>query len=771
MKAPKRPSRRQAADSAVPTGGMPVNPESNTETRLWQNRRIKAERFATAAGLLCALLFLAAWPWEIFQRILGGLTLALVASAFILGFGLIRGAALFPRRIGLPKGVGLPIALVAFACLQSALHSADPDASKTLIIKYVWYLLLFAMAAPLFSRPGNAVLAWRVFAVSAGLVGVYAVCCAAGWFTPALAGTHEYFGRRLTEDVRVGAFVRIAATTPDYNQAILPMLLALPFLLVWAGTRGLRHVGRIAAAVLALFVVAGVTVSFSRSGLLAVVGVFASGMLLMVRNRIKATPPKPSPCYIEGAETTSPGRLSPTTPFKGGPKNSRWVLLVLGLVVAVLCLLVLLAAGGYAEMLARRALRGFNSPDPSYRSRFYVFGLAFQLMPKYALFGCGIGASGATLGAVAEPGKWMGTAIHSMPLMMWFETGILGLIGYFWMWWALARRVWVGLVRSEEAARRSLGVATLGALAVLFWMTAVQPFQELSLFPVLVALVIGSIGGDKTADVPASPSASRGWRVAFACAMVLVAGSVAVNINIYNRVVACVSGYASLLESGLAAEQRGDWEAGRPAYEAAEKLAMDTPLHFAHGKMEWLPYYREALRAADLDFLFMRLPGRGGPPNLPGFITGFGVVRCLWNEGKTDLAMKKLGNNWLWMVWPESAYAAGEMHWQQGHYGDALESWKDAARLNRERKPFPPLEYPFEVPPSMDDLYRTLDAEAQALAASTVPTDIARRAALLLRLGRRDEAVEALKAAPAGAPELGPLRDALPELWRRSKMR
>ena len=768
-----------------------MNQKTGAETQDWPSRRANAAHRASSSAFLFSLVFLAAWPWEMFQRAYGGPTLVFCASALLLACGLIREAVLFPRRILLPKGLGLPIALLAFACLQSALHSSDPNASEMLIVKYVWYLLLFGMAAPLFRRTGDAALAWRVFAVSAGLVGVYAVLCAAGWFTPALAGTHEYFGRRLTEDVRVGAFVRIAATTPDYNQAILPMLVALPFLLAWAASPASRRTARLAAAVLTLFVVAGVAVSFSRSGLLTVGTVLFGGSLLLVRGWAmgKKTPPQPSPCRGEGTET-SPDRLSTVTPLKGGlgtaptdgmPQSPleggpegrrRWmVYVVVGLAVIVLSVVVLMVAGGYSEMLVRRALRGFNSPDPSYRSRFYVFGLAFKLLPKYSLFGCGIGASGAAIGTVADPAKWMGTAIHSMPLMMWFETGVIGLIGYGWFWWRLVRRVWTELVRSPEMDRRRLGLATLGALGVLFWMTAVQPFQELSLFPILAALVVGPTFGIDCDDADGLPNRSRRWRIAFACAMVLVAGLVAVNINIYNRVVTCVSGYASLLENGLAAERRGEWEVGRAAYEAAEKFAMDTPLHFAHDKMESLPYYREVLRAADLDFLFMRLPGRGGPPNMPGYIAGFGAVRCLWNEGKTDLAMKKLGNNWLSVVWPESAYAAGEMHWQQGYYGDALESWKDAARLNRERKPFPPLEYPLEVPPSMDDLYRALDAEAQALAASTVPADIARRAALLLRLDRREEAVAALKEAPADAQELVPLRDALPELWRRSKMR
>jgi tetratricopeptide (TPR) repeat protein len=173
------------------------------------------------------------------------------------------------------------------------------------------------------------------------------------------------------------------------------------------------------------------------------------------------------------------------------------------------------------------------------------------------------------------------------------------------------------------------------------------------------------------------------------------------------------------------------------------------------------PYFAEAFRAADLDFIFMRLPGRGGPSGLPGEVAGFGLVRCLWNSGRKEEAMKQLNGLELPILWPEAAYAAAEMFWRQDQYEDALNAWKDSARLNLERGPWPPLEYPFDVALSMDEIYQMLDSEAQSLAGSTQPADIARRAAALLRLGRREEAVDALKAAPANASELVSLRKGL----------
>ncbi len=806
--------RREAQQPLTSRGKMT---DSGSKIGPWQSRRDTVVNNAHAAALLIALIFLAAWPWEMFQRVFGHLTLVLCASVFMLGFGLVRTLTLRPWRIGLPKGLGLPITVIALACLQSALHSADPAASKALLTKYAWYLALFGVAEPLFGRPGDAALAWRVFAVSAGLVGLCAVLCAAGWLTPALAGTHEYFGRRLTEDVRVGAFVRIAATTPDYNQAILPMLTALPFLLVWVASPAARRSGRIVSALLALFVVAGVAASFSRSGLLAVMALFAGGALIILGRwvitplpeRLEITVPEAPPSIplrrgcreaagdVDAAnesEPTSPGRLSPTTPFKGGLRKGRLLLALAGLAVIVVGGLTLLYAGGYADMLLRRALRGFNSPDPSYRSRLYVFGLVFKLLPKYALFGCGIGASGAAIGAVAEPAKWMGTAIHSMPLMMWFETGILGLVGYCWLWWALVRRVWLGLVRSDEAERRALGFTTLGALAIVFWMTSVQPFQELSLFPVLAALIIGPACWSLRDGAPPALVASKRWCTAFIGAMLAVTVTVCGNIATYQGVAFDVSKYAAALENGLAAEQRGDWETARNNYGVAGNIALHHPksrsIHallpsFHWDKREWLNifwdererlsnaiYYDEAFHAADLEFIFLRLPGRGGPPAMPYQVAEFGVLRCLWNMGELEQASKALENCWVKVrgsvfisgicrSWPEAAFAAGEIHWQQGRQRHALGAWRDAARLNRMRKPFPPLEYPIDVAPSMDEIYQKLDVEAKSLADSTKPADIARRVALLLRLNRQEAAVSALQAAPGDAPELAVFREAL----------
>jgi tetratricopeptide (TPR) repeat protein len=275
----------------------------------------------------------------------------------------------------------------------------------------------------------------------------------------------------------------------------------------------------------------------------------------------------------------------------------------------------------------------------------------------------------------------------------------------------------------------------------------------------------------------ASPArvASRTWRVAFACAMLLVIRLVYVNVVTYQKTVSNVSKYAAALESGLAAEQRGDWESARAGYGSAQNIALHPPEkygipvpfpsvygpEYGRGRLSRARYYEAAFRAADLDFIFLRLPGRGGPPGMPDEVADFGVARCLWNLGRTEEALKRLEDNTLQRYWPEFMHALGEMHWQRGDCDKAADDWRKAGRMNRERKPFPPLEYPFDVPPSLDEIRQGLDAEVKSLAGSAKPADIARRIALLLRLDRREEAVNALKAAPADAPELAMFRAAL----------
>ncbi len=700
-----------------------MTPHSDTVAGGRLARLLNTPLFPGVGGL-CLALFLLAWPWEIFQRLPFGGTAVSIAAAGVILFGMAALAVMgrrLPAGLLAIRGFIGPILLLALACAQSAVHSHDIHATMGLLEQYGFYLVLFLAALPLLRSPEDNTAAWRLLACSAALVAALALACAAGWLTPALAGTQEYFGRRLTEDVRFGAFVRIAAATPDFNQAILPMLLSLPAAALLFTRRGAGGgLPRFAVPALMVALLAGgVLVSFSRSGLIAVAALGAAALAWR---------------------------------FRAAGRRHPWRTAGLALSVA-LAAVALLHAGGYLEMLVFRALRGFNSPDPSYRSRLYVFGLAWKLLPEFWFLGCGLGAAPEVIGRAADPRLWMGTAIHSMPFLMLFETGILGLAGYFWFWGALFRRIWTGLLCSDDPERRRLGMVNAATAAVLFWMLAIQPFQALSLFPVLAAMLAA----------PCAPQEAerlrikwRPWGVALGTAA--LAALVAWNITQYHRTIARVDAYAKALEAGMAAELRGDWDGAEAKYREAFKLtgvresswdavemtAMDAPI-------KKLPYYSEAVKAADLGFLLERLPG-GGNIEYPGTVARFGVARMAHARGDFAVAMVNLEKSVADAPhgWPELWYAMGDADWMDGHHFRALWRWQMAAEM----APDAPPRHALSPKPPFTEVLADMDAEYQWLEAEGDGETLPRRMMLLVRMGRAEVAWEKLETAwPAGLEE------------------
>lgn len=731
-----------------------MTPQSDTAAGGRLARLLNTPLFPGVGGL-CLALFLLAWPWEIFQRLpFGGTAVYAAAAGVILSVGGEWRQESMLQKYGpdyflAVRGFIGPILLLALACAQSAVHSHDIHATMSLLRQYGFYLALFLAALPLLRSPEDNAAAWRLLACSAALVAALALACAAGWLTPALAGTQEYFGRRLTEDVRFGAFVRIAAATPDFNQAILPMLLSLPAAALLFTRHGVG-LPRLAVPVLMVALLAGgVLVSFSRSGLIAVAALGAAALAWRFR---------------------AAGRRHP--------------LRTAGLALSVaLAAVALLHAGGYLEMLVFRALRGFNSPDPSYRSRLYVFGLAWKLLPDFWFLGCGLGAAPEAIGRAADPRLWMGTAIHSMPFLMLFETGILGLAGYFWFWGALFRRIWTGLLRSDDAERRRLGMVLAATAALLFWMLAIQPFQALSLFPVLAAMLAAPCAPQEAETAQTNPghvfsragrpchTKWRPWGVALGAAA--LAALVAWNITQYHRTIARVDAYAKALERGMAAELRGDWDGAEAKYREARDLtgmAEEFPhildaeasgaklgdyfaSYLAGAPIKNLAYYSEAVNAADLGFLLERLPG-GGFAGVPFSVALFGMARAAHGRGDfagaaTLLEACKHESGDV-KFWPELCFAQGDAYWRDGLHGSALWQWYKAAEM----APKAPPRHALSPKPPFTELLAEMDAEYQWLEAEGDGGTLPRRIMLLARMGRAEAAWEKLEAAwPAALQE------------------
>ena len=103
-----------------------------------------------------------------------------------------------------------------------------------LLRQYLLYLVLFYAVYQLVRTPSEAVLLCSVFMVSCLFVGFFSLICAGGVLHPAYIGATHAFGRRMGAEVQMGALMRIAATTLDFNQGVFPLLLALPMAsLLW----------------------------------------------------------------------------------------------------------------------------------------------------------------------------------------------------------------------------------------------------------------------------------------------------------------------------------------------------------------------------------------------------------------------------------------------------------------------------------------------------------------------------------------------------------
>ncbi len=593
--------------------------------------------------LFFLLLFAVAWPWEIFQRvpILGG-TVASWAGLVCIAWAIIE--ALFQRRLWRRTGLEAPIALLAVACLQSASHTLDWGLTAPLLRQYLLYLVLFYAVYQLVRTPSEAVLLCSVFMVSCVFVGLFSLICAGGVLHPAYIGATHAFGRRMGAEVQMGALMRIAATTLDFNQGVFPLLLALPMAaLLWSNSpkATVRWGGRAGVLLMLLVLTGGIVVSFSRSSILGI------GLVLAL---FFAT------CWLRASR-------------KG------WVLTAIAACVGVG--VVLLWISGYGEALWLRALRGLTSRDASYQSRLYVFQLAGRLLPTYAWFGTGLGASVKAIAAVADPQIWQGTVIHSVPGRFLLETGILGLVGYLWLWGGMLRLAWRRFHTAEDQVQQRLAGVVLLVYGVGFWILLVQPFMALSLFPFLLALFQAGLRVEKAS---LKKSADRGGERGMAVlAGVLIVLLVMLNVTRYQQTCRWLFHYGDVLETGIAAEQEGDWEAACLQYEDAANR-----LKGLGGVDAWekLPYSDVAMEIAGLAWVCdaMEVAEVGGHLR-PVVASALGLARVAYARGDFKEARTRFEQVLGLSKADIYAYMLAETYWAEGTYAKAIQEYGRAGIL------------------------------------------------------------------------------------------
>lgn len=587
-----------------------------------------------------ACVMAAAWPWGIFQRITGpGLTLIKVSSLVIIAAGaarLLRGRTFGALRTGLEW----PIGLMALACAQSAAHSLDRGASTALIAQYLQYFVLFYALILTVRHVERGVFLCKLFVVSCGMVSLYAIAAAQGWVYPAYLQQTDPLGKYMSAELRTSHLIRLAATTPDLNEGVLPALLAFPLLASFlVGARA--PIRRIAGLLpVAAGIVWAIVLSFSRSSLL-IVALLSSVYLWTLARR-----------YL-----------------------GWWKTFAIALAVLVVAFAI---AQPYLGALGRRALSGITERNASYIGRLHGFGVAWSLVPRYGLLGCGLGASDLAIRPAADPRLLGGATLHSVPFKLLLETGLLGLAAYLWLWFTTIQKTRIRLLRSESADARTFGWAVLGAYGACFLVLAVQPFMALSLFPLLLAIGVGPASAIARDDQSAA-SAPSGWPgPQMAVGLISVAVVVLPNLIQYNRTADRLVRYADALYAGLVAERRGDWARAREAVESAH--AVLGGVQDAQAVLS-APYADIAEGLPDFPYLFraVYLPVRGTSPLAAG---AFALGRIEFAEGRFERAAEHFET--ALRIAPRSAvlaFASAEALWAAGESARAVEAYGRASEL------------------------------------------------------------------------------------------
>ncbi len=586
---------------------------------------------------LGVLTFALAMPWEVYQRTpFLGLTLTkLSAGAIIAAAGVCvwrGGLRPWPRH-----ALEGPILLFAAAFALSTALSENPADSARHAAQYAVYLVFFYGLLLTLRQPGVVRASLHLFSYSALAVAALALACAAGLATPVFVEAIHPLGHYVSSEMRSGAALRMAATSPDFNQGVLPMVLAFPVVLLVMGCGAwTSYLPRAACAGL---LTAGIAVSFSRSSLFVV-----ALMLLAI-------------AYAAWGRKARRGWYT-------------------GVAVAAAVVIAAVLAGTYGEALLDRARQGFVTRDPSLEGRWYVFEVAGRVLPRYALFGTGPGMSDAVLEEAADPARWHGITLHSVPGKLLLETGILGLLAYLWLWGRLLRATWRGWTANRLTPEGPLHGALLLALGGCFLILLIQPFMTLSLFPFLAALPFSL---RREGKIPADSAQRRRWATGLAAAAVIVIA--APNIVRYHETVAGMDDGADALYAGINAERNGALPTAEMAYAEGRDI-LSGVYEQAEQRGPWFAppaYLVEASQAPDFGYLREHI-GAGYRGLTPPALAAFALGRVRHDQGRLDEALPALDEALDRIPgFAHGQFALAETHWKRGDFGTALEAYGNAS--------------------------------------------------------------------------------------------
>ncbi len=643
-----------------------------------------------------------ALPWELYQRIpFSGLTLTKTTGAALILCAILGAAR--TRFKDLPRtGLEAPMALFAAACLLSLPWSLARAESLFLLRVYFTYLLVFYAVAWSVRDAKTARSLFILFTLSSAGVAALTLACYMGLAKPTWWYTAFWPQQTLIQEWRDGLPMRMAAASVDFNQAALPLVLAYGLALNFLAPSRFATIRWSAFIALLILLSAAIAISMSRSAVLLVVILTA----FFAYTNFRTT-------------------------------RNAWILPV---AMATFACVTLFIYRDFATVLFERAQGGVTRDDGSFRNRVAVYSDALSLVPRYLIRGAGLGASDVAIASHSAVAAKTGITLHSTPYKFLLELGALGLLSYLWLWWRAMRGTADRLYRREGSslvpALRTIGFVCFATLLI-------QPFQVLSLIPIIMAMGIGAAAWSLPASSKESGAQDSGpplRSIHFACATLVVGAVVGINIVAYQRTFAKVAAYGDALAGAAASEHAMNWDEAKGDYVEAFRLA-NLPgfierLRDAPDPERGLmgnPYFEIASKTYGLPRVYKDM-ALGVSAVSPQAACALAIGRVLLVQGKHEEAAPhyELAAT-LDRRLRGALYDLAQVHWARGDFTTAVALYERASSAIGDEGAF-------------GDRARAIDERIEALSTAN-QTEMAalERASALRAAGRWDETLDACR--------------------------
>ena len=596
------------------------------------SRASRSNVLITALAYFALFTAIAALPWEVYQRTPFGFTLTRASAVGVMVLAVIHWSV-FDRGLRFSSRLTFPIALFLAMGALTCLYSLDRVESFDRLKLYGLYAVLFFAVAYWVADAERARHLLIVYVGSTAAVAVVTLLCFAEWLWPVSWKPSSWAIQRLIVEFRDGVPMRMAATSLDLN---LPaMLFASSFgAALFLFGHDLRSVWRSCGlgAILMVFT-AAIFVSMSRSGLLIIALFFFVFLFNVNTMRIR--------------------------------------LLLAGTVIALGGVLLVMTDTSVAKVLFARTNVNSAGDAASMHGRVEVYGIAIRSLPRYGVVGAGLANSEKALAQLSQTNE-SEMVIHNVPLLLWIELGIVGLVAYGWLWYAMYRTVRPRDVLPSRIEETHTGNAMLAVGTTVFLMTLSQPFVAQIHYPLLAGVACGP-----AIDRVRRSSGLMSERLPFTAALLLVSVTVVGNVLVYQHTVSRVLDYNDAMSHGHTAEQNAQWGDAAVSYANAAIFAEHGPF-FSALPMVDVPHVAVAEDLVDIARLHQSM-GIAGTTSDDIAAANYAQGRVLLLAGITDPAETAYRDAWSRDAsFSIAQFGLAEVRWRQGRFADAIQLYAEA---------------------------------------------------------------------------------------------